>query len=232
MTEDHPPPGTVPRPLPMFPLGTVLLPGMVLPLHVFEARYRAMIDDCLRHGQEFGVVLISRGSEVGGGDERVRIGTVARIAEAAQLPDGRWALLAVGTRRINVETWLPDDPYPVALVTDLPDPGPDAGPDADPLSDAASRTVSAVDAAMEAAVRPVRRALALAAELGDPAPPATFDLPQDPDEAGWQLAALAPLGPVDRQQILATNGVVERLVLIRELATEMADVLAYRIAGG
>lgn len=228
MTGEHAPPGAVPLPLPMFPLGTVLLPGMVLPLHIFEARYRVMIDDCLRHGQEFGVVLISRGSEVGGGDERVDVGTVAHITEAAQMPDGRWALLTVGTRRIRVETWLPDDPYPVALVTDLPDPDPDLDPDLDPEQPA----TGAVDLALEAAVRPVRRALALSAELGDPAPPATFELPPDPGEAGWLLAALAPLGPVDRQQILATAGVLERLALIRGLATEMADVLAYRIAGG
>jgi Lon protease-like protein len=94
----------------MFPLGVVLFPGMALPLHIFEARYREMIQDCLRHGQEFGVVLIERGSEVGGGDQRSDVGTVAHITEAAQLPDGRWALLAVGTRRIRVQTWLPDDP--------------------------------------------------------------------------------------------------------------------------
>ena len=67
----------------MFPLGTVLLPGAVLPLHVFEPRYRALVADCLAGEQEFGVVLIERGSEVGGVDVRRDIATVARIVEMA-----------------------------------------------------------------------------------------------------------------------------------------------------
>ena len=83
--------------LAMFPLGTVLLPGAVLPLHVFEPRYRTLVADCLAGEPEFGVVLIERGSEVGGGDVRRDVGTVARIVEVAELPDGRSALVTVGT---------------------------------------------------------------------------------------------------------------------------------------
>ncbi|HWC36988.1 MAG TPA: LON peptidase substrate-binding domain-containing protein, partial [Acidimicrobiales bacterium] len=135
----------------MFPLGTVLFPHMGLPLHVFESRYRTLMRDCLAGDGEFGVVLIERGSEVGGGDTRFGIGTVARIAETAELPDGRWVLLATGTRPIRVTTWLPDDPYPVALVEDLADP-PMAADDMEHL---------------ELASRAVRRALALQTELAD-----------------------------------------------------------------
>ena len=96
----------------MFPLGMVLLPTMVVPIHVFEPRYRQMTKDCLDGEREFGVVLIERGSEVGGGDIRTDTGTLARIADAQELPDGRWGLVAVGTRRIRVSRWLEDDPYP------------------------------------------------------------------------------------------------------------------------
>jgi len=96
---------------PMFPLGTVLVPGMVLPLHVFEPRYRQMVDDCMAADRTFGVVLIERGSEVGGGDVRTDIGTRAGIVRAEQQPDGRWGLIAVGLRRIRVDRWLPDAPY-------------------------------------------------------------------------------------------------------------------------
>ncbi len=73
------------------------------------------------------MVLIERGSEVGGGDVRSDVGTVARIVEAQELPDGRWALLTVGARRLRVEPWLPDDPYPLADVDDWPDPEPGPG---------------------------------------------------------------------------------------------------------
>src|SRR5215211_6757601 len=88
--------------MPMFPLGTVLLPGGVLPLHVFEPRYRQLVVDCLADDTgdpEFGVTLIERGWEVGGGDQRADVGVVA---------------------------WLPDDPYPLADVDDWPDVDPDA----------------------------------------------------------------------------------------------------------
>src|SRR5262249_59581225 len=107
--------------LPMFPLGTVLLPGAVLPLHVFEPRYRTLLADCLAGEPEFGVVLIERGHEVGGGDVRRSVGTVARILEVATMPDGRAAVVTVGTRRITVNEWLPEEPYPLADVDDWPD---------------------------------------------------------------------------------------------------------------
>jgi len=203
-------------PLPMFPLGTVLFPHAVLPLHVFEERYRALVDDCLRAGHEFGVVLIERGVEVGGGDTRFSVGTVARITEAAPMPDGRWVLLTVGARRIRVATWLPDDPYPVALVEDLLEPR---------LPDVALRAV-------EDAAAVVRRALSLQAELGEPTPSARFTLADDVHVAAWQLAALAPLNPVDQQRLLEIEDPEERLAALTQLAVDAGDLLAYRLSAG
>src|SRR2546430_9614094 len=91
---DRPSGGTVPfvrggRALPMFPLGNVLFPHAQLPLHVFEPRYRALAETCLAGDGEFGVVLIDRGSEVGGGDTRFSIGTFARIVASGRVPDDR-----------------------------------------------------------------------------------------------------------------------------------------------
>src|SRR5882724_11018467 len=119
------------RCLPMFPLGTVLLPFAHLPLHIFEPRYRALVKDCLAGDGEFGVVLIERGHEVGGGDVRFGVGTVARILQTAELPDGRWLVDAVGTDRFRVTEWLPEDPYPQALVEPLDDEPFDAAPEAE-----------------------------------------------------------------------------------------------------
>ena len=200
----------------MFPLGTVLFPHMPLPLHVFEPRYRALTRDCLRHGQEFGVVLIERGAEVGGGETRFGVGTGAHIAEAAKYPDGRWALLCTGTRRLRVATWLPDDPYPLGLVEDLPE---------RPLGAAAIDLLAAAEGE-------VRRALALAAELDDPAAPATVELDGDPSVAAWQLAAVCPVGPVDKQRLLEEDDPVARLRLLAASAADAAAVLAYRLSGG
>ena len=82
----------------MFPLGTVLFPNAPLPLHVFEPRYRELTETCLRGDGRFGVVLIERGREVGGGDSRFSVGTVARIVEAARTPDGRYLLATEGVQ--------------------------------------------------------------------------------------------------------------------------------------
>lgn len=202
-------------PLPMFPLGTVLVPTMPLPLHVFESRYRALAKDCLRGTREFGIVLIERGTEVGGGDSRFGVGTVAQIVESAELPDGRYALLVAGTRRIRIHTWLPDDPYPVALVERLDEAHPER-----------------IDGLAEAE-RAVRRALALASELASgPTRPASFPLDDDPATALWQLCAAAPVGAVDRQELLETDEPESRAVLLARLAHAAAEVLTYRLGGG
>ncbi len=201
--------------LPMFPLGTVLVPGAVLPLHVFEPRYRVLMFDCMRGEPEFGVVLIERGFEVGGADERFGVGTVARIAEAGELPDGRWVVAVVGTERLRVAGWLPADPYPVATVERLAEEAWDDA-DADVLRGAEAQ---------------VRRTLALRAELGEPGPAATLQLAEDRAVAAWQLVAMAPLGSFDKQRLLEIEGRRPRLELLADLAEEQATMLAYRLAG-
>jgi Lon protease-like protein len=203
--------------LPMFPLGTVLLPGVFLPLHVFEPRYRALVHDCMAGAREFGVALIERGQEVGGGDSRFGVGCVARILEAGELPDGRFALATVGVRRIRVTAWLPDDPYPRAEVEDWPDPPADEGDDD-------RRHLVASE---------LRRVLALAAEVGAPVPPAAqVDLADDVELASYQLAALTPVGPLDRLSLLAAPTVGERLDLVTALLADVEAVLASRLDGG
>jgi hypothetical protein len=203
--------------LPMFPLGTVLLPGAVLPLHVFEPRYRALVTDCLAGEPEFGVVLIERGREVGGGDVRRDVGTVARIVEVATLPDGRSALMTVGTRRIAVREWLPDDPYPLADVDLLDD---DEPPDGD--GDAAR---------CDEVVRLLRRVLALRAELGAPGPGVDVEVATDDvTRAGYEAAALAPLGPLDAQALLELDDPGARLTRLEDLLVDEARLLEFRLS--
>jgi ATP-dependent Lon protease len=201
--------------LPMFPLGTVLFPSVFLPLHVFEPRYREMTRRCLDADGpgEFGVVLIERGAEVGGGDVRTSVGTVARILEAAELEDGRWVLGTIGTRRIKVNEWLPDDPYPLADVDDWDSPV--AEPDD-------------VDR-YRALVATLRRVLALKSELGDSAVRATIDLSDDPVLGSFQVAAVSPLGPADQQHVLAAETTAERLELLDRLLTEEGAFIEQRL---
>jgi Lon protease-like protein len=190
----------MPTRLPMFPLSAVLFPHASMPLHVFEARYRVLMRDCLEGDPRFGVVLIERGSEVGGGDQRSALGTRGVITRAAEMPDGRWVLEVRGEAVVEIDGWLPDDPYPLALVTERPGLG---GSDAARVLDDATQRV--------------RRARALLAEQGGaPAlpPDALLDGGGDPDVAAWQLCAAAPVNAYDAQRLLAAGDAADRLGLL------------------
>jgi uncharacterized protein len=185
-----------------------------MPLHVFEPRYRALMRDCLDGDPRFGVVLIERGSEVGGGDQRSNLGTRGVITRAAELPDGRWVVEVRGEAVVGIDEWLPDDPYPLALVTERPVP---EGSDA-------TGTASSLDVA----TRRVRRVRAVLAEQGGaPAlpPEATLDGGGDPEVAAWQLCAVSPVNAYDAQRLLAAGGVTERLGLLMELMEELEQDL-------
>ena len=88
--------------IPLFPLNVVLFPGMSMPLHIFEERYKAMIGECLERDTPFGIVLIKEGREVGEPAEPVRIGTTARIVRSERLEEGRMNIMTRGERRFEV----------------------------------------------------------------------------------------------------------------------------------
>jgi len=193
----------------MFPLGTVLFPHAVLPLHVFEPRYRAMTRDVLDGDQEFGVVLIERGSEVGGGDARFAVGTIAHIVQASELADGRFALAVVGVSRFRVEHWLPDAPYPRAEIVEIVEPrmAVDAGALLDPV-------VAALGEVYE-----------LFGRVHDVAAGVPLDLSRDPEQASFEVAALASLGPLDAQRVLELPHTEARLRVLRDLLADHAALL-------
>ena len=97
--------------LPLFPLHVVLFPGRQLPLHLFEERYRRMLSDCLAATRCFGVVAIRAGRESGDVPEIFRVGTIARIEQVNELPDGRYDIVTRGTERFRVRDLLVGTPY-------------------------------------------------------------------------------------------------------------------------
>ena len=207
--------------MPMFPLGTALLPGAVLPLHVFEPRYRQMVHDILDDSvdvPEFGVVMIERGREVGGGDTRTRVGTVARVVDMRALPDGRYALAAVGAERLRVNAWLPDDPYPLADI--------DLWPDGDVGSIDLGGTRHAVES-LHQRVRDLNEAVRA---LGEVTPPPDAEIADDPHLALYHLGSLAPLGPADRQRMLEAPTLEVRLAVFSEALEDAAAVVRFRSA--
>ncbi|MDE0067904.1 MAG: LON peptidase substrate-binding domain-containing protein [Acidimicrobiaceae bacterium] len=198
------------RELAMFPLEQTVLPSTIVPLHIFEERYRALARFLAALDEpEFGITMIERGREVGGEDLRSNAGVVARVVQAEEFPDGRWGMVAMATRRIRVERWADDDPYPKALVEDWPDS--DAGVSPESLNGLSSG---------------LRRILAAARLL---APDRRIDEPaidfDDPTYGAWQLIVSAQLGALDNQRLLREPGWQNRAVLAHELFDQRAEVL-------
>ncbi len=166
-------------------------------------RVRGAVPDpdgrCLAADGEFGVVLIARGSEVGGGDQRTDVGTVARIANVAELDDGRLLVVATGVRRVRVEEWLPDDPYPCAVVADLP---------------GLRRRRARSRCWRRPRDRCVGSAPCCPSSGTFPRCPTACASPATPTEVGWQLCDMAPLVSLDLQRLLAADGLESRMRLL------------------
>jgi len=202
----------------MFPLGSVLFPYAVLPLRVFEPRYLELTHTCLQGDGRFGVVLIERGYEVGGGDTRFSVGTVARIVEAARTPEGRYLLATVGTERFRVRRWLDDDPYPRADIDVLAEP---------------KRVPEGAADCRDRVERLLVRSLAMRSELGERAAPVdAAQLDADPVRASYEAASLAPIGSLDAQRLLEYDDALARLEALEHLLIEEIEVLEFRLAQG
>ena len=196
--------------LPMFPLGNVLFPHMPLRLRVFEQRYLVMLTKLLNANDlRFGVVLIERGHEVGGGDQRFGIGTIAEVLQLSA-GEGFVNLAARGAERLEVIDWLDDAPHPRAEVRVLPDLVWDAG----------------LQSLRDRADHVVRKTLAVASEFAENVWPPNIELLDDPVEASWQLAGIAPLGAIDQLALLRCPTIEELLVELIKL-TEEAGVTRY-----
>lgn len=210
--------------LAMFPLGAVLLPGEVLPLQVFEPRFRRLVLDCLAaDAPQFGTVMIERGSEVGGGDERASTGTRALIRLLEPLGGGRFKLQAVGVRRISVLEWLPEDPYPVADVEDWPDvlPGEDD-----------AEAVAARLAQLREQVDRIRTLLLALAPRGRRRLAQPLALNDDPVVAAYQLAAAVGLGPADRFHVLQAPTFANRLDVLAAALDDHEAAVRFRVGSG
>ncbi|WP_104201115.1 LON peptidase substrate-binding domain-containing protein [Cryobacterium sp. Y29] len=197
--------------LPMFPLGSVLFPYMPLQLRVFEERYLVMLARVLdSEPAEFGIVLIERGQEVGGGERRFSIGTVARVTQL-EAPEGYLELVVQGERRIEVTEWMPEDPHPLATIRAVPDLTWD----------------DALQPRREQAEQIVRRTLSLASEFSDQEWSPDVALSHDPTAAAWQLAAIAPVGPLDQIALLRSDTMSALLDNIIELTEAAAESLSW-----
>jgi len=201
--------------LPLFPLGTVLFPGLVLPLHIFEPRYRTLVADLVALPESaprrFGVVAIRAGREVGADGVRAlhAVGCTAELRQVQRHEDGRYDIVAVGGTRFTVGTLHPTPPggYLSGDVTMLDE---RVGDDA-------------AEAAVATAAAFARYQAALVQLRGEPV--VTGDLPNEPLLLSYLVAAAVVVPFNERQRFLETPDAAARLRLARAtIARELAAI--------
>jgi Lon protease-like protein len=185
--------------LPLFPLGTVLFPGSAMPLHVFEPRYRQLVEDLLSGPEPrlFGVVAIRAGHEVGADNLRALydVGCVAEVRQVERAPDGRFAVLVVGTRRFRLLEVDRTLPYLQADVDLLDEP-------------------EGAGTLVDAAAAKAREDFAVYSRLlSRPA----SGLPADPTELSYAVAAGLVVDLPERQQLLEASSTTQRLRVATDL---------------
>ena len=199
--------------IPLFPLNVVLFPGGFLPLHIFEERYKLMIQRCLDDESEFGVVLIKSGLEVGGNAEPHAVGTAARVVNVKKEEDGRMNIMVTGRERFRINTVVLQQPYMEAVVEVVDDDS--AGPPEAGL-------VSDVRQAVEEQIR-----LLHGLRGGWVREPTT---PEDPAELSWLVCTLVQADNDVKQALLEEPATGARLRAQLPLLRNNAAVLRERIA--
>ncbi|WIM87244.1 LON peptidase substrate-binding domain-containing protein [Candidatus Mycobacterium wuenschmannii] len=208
--------------LAMFPLQSAFLPGEDLPLQIFEPRYAEMVRDCLQdNNPRFGTVLISQGREVGGGDMRCDVGTVARITECVDIGgSGLFKLKCATAERIKVCEWLPDDPYPRAVVEEWPD-EPGESVSAGQIEELEDRMMGLFERIAEARDLPLPDRVEV---LGS-----SVDF-SDAGERLYALASRIPIGPADRYSVLSAPSAHTRLTALTEAVESVAAVIEFQLS--
>lgn len=185
------------------------MPAMPLSLRIFEERYLKLLGDLVgQENPEFGVVLIERGQEIGGGEKRLGIGTLASVTDIGTL-DEFYGIESIGTQRFRVNAWLPDDPYPIADIDFIPDLVWD-------------ESLKPVKSHLETKVRHL---LAFASEFGDLQYGADTEFSDDPMQACWQLAGVLPVGQLDQVDLLSSESTGELLSSTLEIVESLDQAL-------
>lgn len=181
--------------VPLFPLSTVLFPGMMFPLHIFEERYKQLIAHCSEEDSEFGVLLVKSGSEVGGGAEPFEVGTLARITDVSEMPDGRLNIMTEGTSRFRTLDFFYDRPFLSGDIEIL---------DTDPADTAAPESL--VTETRDAFAGYVRYLLALAGQWQR-----EFDLPDEAGKLSFAVASGLKADSILKQRLLEQESTADRL---------------------
>jgi uncharacterized protein len=204
-------------PLPLFPLNTPLVPGLVLPLHIFEPRYRTLVEDLLalpdEDAREFGIVAVRDGYDVArdGMSALYPVGTATVIRQAEQLPDGRYDIVTTGSRRFRIADVDASRPLLMGAVEFLDD-----------SSDPADALLAG-----QVAERFLRYRAALSGQVPEAVEPDEESaLPDDPTVLSYLVTAAMVLPVEERQRLLAADTTTQRLALARTLLARETALIA------
>jgi Lon protease-like protein len=198
----------------LFPLNTVLFPGALLNLHIFEPRYKQMVSECLQGGEPFGVCLIREGDAAGDPDVMpYDIGTTAEIGDVTPLENGRYYISSVGRRRFRVERVVAREPYLMVEVSYLPE---DAAEDE-----------SAIDILLREIRAVFREYLRLVVEFSGMH--AEIELPEDPVDASFLIGDALQVADSMKQRLLELSSTEQRLTVelgfLRRLLPQLRALL-------
>ena len=193
--------------LAMFPLGSVLFPGSILPLRIFEPRYLQLFSDLAQKDSFFGTCLIERGHEVGGQDSRFSYGTLCKVTDLKELGTNQLAVQCLGVKRILVRKWLPDNPYPVARIEELDD--------SDNRDFQLKREI----------IEELERCYVLLVQMGA-IPAESIDIQALAGVNLFTACALAPLGQLDKYKLLSVQSAKDRSSLLLTQITSERETLA------
>lgn len=187
--------------LPLFPLDLVLFPHMLVPLHIFEDRYKEMINRCVHESLPFGIVLTIGANPATGRVDTSEIGCTARIARVERLPDGRMNIEVVGENRFRILDTHESLPYRVGLIEPLADDPADAAAVV-PLADDVQKLLKDF----------LTRSLAMMGQrVGE------FELPDEPEQLSFTAACVLPIDNDEKQALLEDTDTAARLAWEKEI---------------
>jgi uncharacterized protein len=199
----------------IFPLGTVLFPGGVLPLRIFEARYVDMVRQCMRNDEPFGVCRITEGNEVGKAAEHELIGCAARIVNFDKEPSGILNLRTIGEQRFKINSsHVNKQGLIIADIDYLP-----------------SEDDAIIPLDMARCIKVIERVIS---ELVDTEPDVMKRVLEPPfllKSASWvshRLCEILPFGPSSKQLMLELNDPIQRLSIVNEVLQKHTEALNER----
>ncbi len=192
----------------MFPLGSVVFPESLFTLRVFEPRYLELVEECVITEGGFGVCLIAKGHEVGGGDERYQFGTISEILQVAEIGSGQLVISCVGRKRIRVLEWLEDSPYPKAAV------------EIEEVANSRSIEQEQIDDLRSVVLKVAETVFELSGIRQGKAIPSSENV----IEEIYHLVEHSHLGAYDRYKVLSSETLESRFNLVRQLLHDLDEM--------